>query len=459
MSVFNTLGSILEEGKFRFKEGVRIHFLGVLGAGMMPLSELCHFLGASVFGSDAAYHATDTIKYPHVTFTPLGSYPIPSVVVASLAINADDAELLRAKREGIPIIWRAELLGILMQGFSHRIGVAGTHGKSTTTALLHTVLSSCSKSPTTLAGAILPLGKSLAIGNRDYFVFEACEYRDAFLDTHPTGAVITNIEIDHTDYFKSEEQLYASFHKFASLSREHLVIGSKTELSAGLLRELPWAYSFGSGKENDFVYSITEATEDFTSFTLSLHGNKLDEFRIGMLGEHNVQNATAALALCYLYGVDITKAKSELEKFHGIPRRQQLLGYIEKRAVYYDYAHHPTEIYATISALRQRHSQITVIFRPHTYTRTDSLFDGFVNALSLADCAVVLDVYAARREEYSGKGARELAQALKRGVYLDFKEAVGYCLNNTEGAIVLMGAGEVENVKEEFKQYINKEKE
>lgn len=456
MSINDCLARIMGQSTVGFKAGVRLHFLGVLGAGMLPLSELCHRLGAYVTGSDRAYREQMAGKYPHISFCPLRQGSSADLVVYSLAIDEGDPELMLAREMGIPTVSRAEMLGFLMLSYNHRIGVAGTHGKSTTTALVSTVLSACGKMPTTLSGADLPSGGSFLVGERDYFVFEACEYRDAFLSMHPTGAIINNIEIDHTDYFKDEKQLQSSFLSFADKCNEHILIGTDTPLSEQLASELPRAYTFGSGEKNDFLYNITARTGDSCTFTLYHRKSRIGEFEIGTFGEHNVKNAAGALSLCYLYGADISKACEALSLFRGIPRRQELLGYIGgTRAVYYDYAHHPTEISATVTALKERHGNVTVIFRPHTFTRTRSLFEGFAAALSAADRTVVLDVYAARTEKTEGVGSRELAMATNGGVYLDFDSAVSYCLQNTLGAIVLMGAGDVDIVKERLKEYID----
>ena len=235
------------------------------------------------------------------------------------------------------------------------------------------------------------------------------------------------------------------------------MIGDGTELSQRLKHCLSACYSYGKGRCVDFGYEITETADCGTGFKLYWHGKYEGSFYIGTIGEHNVYNATGALATAYLLGLDVAGAHAALTGFSGIARRLEHLGNIGTRRIYYDYAHHPTEIVGSLKAIKGTTDKVTVIFKPHTYTRTAALFSEFKEALMLADYTVVLDIYAAREPALPGIDAERLAAVIPGGVHLKDKDAVKYCLYNTVGDIVLMGAGEVEEVKEELLSLINKE--
>ena len=456
MSLFNSNLGSAKIRKLLNQRNSTVFFSGVLGAGMLPLAELLAKRGIRVLGNDRREYGGE---YSFLCATsPLSSVPHADLVVYSLAISEDDADIIEAKKRGIPLVSRAELLGEVMYDHPLRIGVSGTHGKSTTVAMLDTILRASAMHGITISGAELPSGSSLAYDGDSFFLYEACEYKNSFLKTHPTVAVITNAELDHTDFFVSEEDVARSFSEFALCAEDCVVIGSDSPLSARILELIGNnAYTVGRGRNADFQYKRIAKCDTGCRFELSFLGVSLGVYSLRTFGEHNVANASVALAAAYLCGVDIEKYGGALESFCGIPRRLELLGEISGRSVWYDYAHHPTEIASALRSLRAREGEVSCIFRPHTYTRTASLWDNFVKALRLSDSSVILDIYPAREMPIPGIDSEHLAEAVGGGcVYQKNDNAVNYCLQNTSGAIVLMGAGEVEDIKNELIALINK---
>ena len=450
MSLFNSNLGSEKIRRILKRRNVTVFFSGVLGAGMLPLAELLEKRGVRVFGNDRRDYAGEYSFLP-VTM-PLSSVPRADLAVYSLAISEDDADIVEAKKRGIPLVSRAELLGAVMHDYPIRIGVSGTHGKSTTVAMLDTIMRASAMRGVTLSGAELPGGGALSSDGDGFFLYEACEYKNSFLKTHPTVAVITNAELDHTDFFGSDEDIARSFAEFAMSATDYVIIGNDSPLSARILELIGNnAYTVGKGIDADFQYKISAKSDTGCRFELLFLGVSLGVYSLLAFGEHNVANASAALAAAYLCGVDIKRYGCALESFSGIPRRLELLGEISGRSVWYDYAHHPTEISAAIRSLRAREGKVCCIFRPHTYTRTASLWDNFAGALRLSDSSIILDIYPARETPIPGIDAVHLANAVGVGcVYQNFDSAVNYCLQNTSGAIVLMGAGEVEDIKNEL---------
>lgn len=457
MSLFNSdLGSEKVRDILK-KENLKIFFIGVLGAGMLPLAELMAERGACVFGNDRKGCGQ---KPQYISsFCPLSDALGIDLAVYSLAISEDDKDVALARERGIPLVSRAELLGAVMSGYPIRIGVSGSHGKSTTVAMLDTVLRGAGMHGVTLSGADLTSGGALKADGGDFFVYEACEYKNSFLKTYPSSVIITNIELDHTDFFSSIEDISRSFLKFADSADGFVVISERGAAALPIISKLgKKVYTAGGDEFSDFRYEKVDLSDTGGSFDLYFLDRYIGSFGISALGEHNVRNAVAALAVAYLNGVDIRSASNKLAEFRGIGRRQELLGYINDRAVYYDYAHHPTEIECTHQALRAKEKSLVCIFKPHTYSRTASLFNEFRDALSLFDNSVILDIYPAREDPIPGVDAAALARAVgDRCVYRTSEECVNYCLQNTSGAIVLMGAGEVDDIRDELLALINQD--
>ncbi|MBQ7362943.1 MAG: UDP-N-acetylmuramate--L-alanine ligase [Clostridia bacterium] len=457
MSLYNSNVGQEKIKRIITSQGAHVHFIGILGAGMAPLAELLAARGVFVSGSDRDVGKREVTPPRGAVIASISALRPPDIVVYSLAVPENDREIRLAREMSVPVVSRAELLGAVMLSYPKRIGISGTHGKSTVTAIFDLLLSGAEIPHTTVSGAELTSGSPLVIEGDDAFVFEACEYRDSFLSMHPTVAVITNIELDHADYFRDEEHFYSSFERWAESARDLVLIGEGRYSSRLAKRIGERAYVFGSSDECRFRYFDVEFCDTGMDFSFIAEGKLLGRFHISAFGEHNVKNASAAVLYAYLTGIPMNTVRRALSTFRGIGRRLELLGYKEGRAVYYDYAHHPTEIECTLSTLVRIYGSVTCIFRPHTYTRTAALWREFAEALSIADNAVILDIYPAREEPIDGITSSELAREIgSSAVYLNFSEAANYCLHNAKGAIVLMGAGEVDSVKRELLESIMK---
>ena len=424
-----------------------IHFIGGLGAGMLPLATLLADRGFRVSASDRrepSFPLPQGIEFWH------GQKPeriqTEAICVYSLAVPEDDAERAFATSRGQTVISRPRLLGMLVAEYSTSIGVAGSHGKSTVTAMLSQLLSDLS--PTVLCGA--DIGEhGLVRGGDSLLVYEACEYRDAFLATQPTVALLLNLELDHTDYFADIQAIERSFARF-SASAELTVYNADDERLVKLMQGRDEnAVSFGASSLADYRYEILSVS-DVTRFAVYHRGEPLGEFCLQIPGSFNLKNALAAIALATELGVPSDAISRRLAGFRGIPRRLETIATRSGYPVIYDYAHHPTEIAAGIDAVRaEGQEQVTVVFRPHTYTRTASLWDGFVRALRRADRVILLDVFAAREEAIAGIDSRNLALAIgERATYArSDTEAALLLLEQPPCATMLMGAGDLDGVK------------
>ncbi len=424
-----------------------IHFIGVLGAGMLPLANLLINRGYHVSGSD---RRAANFPLPEGLELWQGQDPerIPpdAICVYSLAIPEDDAERAFATSRGQTVISRPRLLGMLAAEYAASVGVAGSHGKSTVTAMLSHLLADLS--PTVLCGA--DIGEhGLVRGGDSLLVYEACEYRDAFLSTQPTVALLLNLELDHTDYFADIHALERSFARFATSAELTVYNADDESLSRIMQGTEANAVSFGASSLADYRYEILSVS-DVTRFAVYHRGEPLGEFCLQIPGSFNLKNALAAIALSTELGVPADTAARRLADFRGIPRRLERIATRSGYPVIYDYAHHPTEIAAGIDAVRaQGNEHVTVVFRPHTYTRTASLWDGFVRALRRADRVILLDVFAAREDAIAGIDSRNLALAIgERATYArSDTEAALLLLEQPPCATMLMGAGDLDGVK------------
>lgn len=435
------------------REG-RTHFVGIGGVSMYSLASLALLSGRLVSGSDKERsERTDRlsalgaeIHIGHSRENVDGA----SLVVYSHAIGQDNPELAAAREKNIVTVNRAEYMGAEMTGYTGRIGVSGSHGKSTTVAMLDAIFCSAGADPTVLSGGGLNTADSFRYGSKGTLIYEACEYRDSFLRFLPSVAVALNLELDHIDYFPDISALRASFLQALCRADDFVVVNGDDENLRLIMPKITRrCVSFGRSRENLYRYDITSYEEGNFAFDLYKFGSKIGSLALKIPGVFNLHNATAAAVTALELGIDIDVIRDALATFRGIPRRLEYLGEIYGRPIYYDYAHHPTEIRASITALRGlTHMGITVLFRPHTFSRTEGLWDELCSALSLADHTVVCDIFAAREEPIIGITAENLAGAIGKGaVYCPDALCVEYILKNTKGAIVLMGAGDLSEIK------------
>lgn len=433
-----------------------VHFVGVGGVSMYSLAVLTRRRGAKVSGSDRDDGPRlDTLRGMgiDVSVGHATSYiDTASLVVYSQAIPPDDPERLRAAELSIPTVSRAEYLGAIMQDYSVRIGVSGSHGKSTATAMLDAIFGYADYRHTTLSGADLTFGSPYRLGEVDLLIYEACEYKDSFLSFHPTVAIALNLELDHTDYFEGLDALKASFATSLGAVEDLVIINGDDENLAAIVRGLKCrVITYGSGAECDYRFTIDGFSNGY-DFSVYRYGSRLDSFHLEIPGAFNLYNATAAIAAAIEQGISISMVREAISAYHGIHGRLEYIGSHFGRPVYLDYAHHPTEIAASISALRERNnSPITVVFMPHTYSRTASLWDGFVSSLSLADSVVVMDIFPAREQPIVGITSPRLASDIGRmALYATGESIIDVIDGLTDGTIVLMGAGNYDKIKKKL---------
>ena len=424
-----------------------IHFIGILGAGMFPLAKLAHSFGYTVTGSDSRACAEGV--YDIFKVTPHGCENIKEkeLAVASFAIGNDNAELLSAIENGIPVVYRAQLLGAFMKKYCVRIGVSGSHGKSTTTAIMDKIFSDGGLLPTTVSGATLYDGENLRIGSDGVFIYEACEYRDAFLHFCPSVQVITSIELDHTDYFGSLDALFESFRK-STVGAEITVMNTDFKGAEKFRRSLcTKVVTYGESAEADYRYSIVERTADSCRFCVLRRGENIFEARTSLFGKYNLLNILAAVAVADICGVDKNIMSRSISSFAGITRRMSRLGELFGHEIFYDYAHHPTEISLTVEAVKERYEHCSIVFCPHTFTRTQSLWDEFITAFRKADFTILLDIYPAREKPIDGITSENLAKAIgSTATYAMPSDIPRLICERASGAVIIMGAGDVSEI-------------
>lgn len=440
------------------KKRYRVHFIGIGGVSMYSLALLAKGAGADVSGSDSAMcervRMLSDAGIPVFCGHSAENIGEAELVVYSHAISEVNPELREAESRGVLCVNRAEFMGALMLSYRTKIGVSGSHGKSTTTAMLEHIFTYAGLDPTVLSGSELESGEPYREGNKSTLIYESCEYRDSFLSFSPSVAIALNLELDHTDYFENIASLRVSFTKaLARAASFALVRGDDYNLAKIIpeIRRKTRVITFGEDTRYDYSYFINSFCDDGFVFTLSHYGTEI-EYKLNLLGVHNVSNAAAAVIVALELGIPADITVSALESFRGIARRLEYIGDRHGKPIYYDYAHHPTEISATITALKLALKEpLTVVFKPHTFSRTVSLWDDFCEALSLADKVIVTDIYPAREVPIEGVNARRLAEAIGSGAEYSPDSEVCYKLDEQphRSAVVLMGAGNMDDIKYE----------
>ncbi len=452
--------------KINFKQPIHVHFIGIGGISMSGLAEVLLKEGFTISGSDnkesaLTRHLEETgaqIFYGQKASNIIDGI---DVVVYTAAIHEDNEEYQAAVAKELPMLSRAELLGQLMTNYELPIAVSGTHGKTTTTSMLSHILLADDADPTISVGGILKaIGGNIRVGSSQIFLTEACEYTNSFLHMFPKIGIILNIDEDHLDFFKNLEDIRNSFHKFAKLlpADGTLVINREIDRLDELTGDLDCKIvTYGIRDDADY-YAANIAHNDLgeASFDFYKKGTLLGRIELSVNGDHNVSNALAALAAADQIGIALDVCQTGLKAFHGTNRRFEYKGEINGITVIDDYAHHPTEIMATLTAAKHYpHREIWCIFQPHTYTRTKALFPEFVDALSHTDHVIMADIYAARETDTLGVSSKDVADELKKKgcdayYFPSFEEIENFCLEHCQKGDVLitMGAGDVVNIGE-----------
>ncbi len=441
-----------------------IHFIGIGGVSMSGIAETLKNLGVHVTGSDwSKSDITDRLISDGIDVT-IGSdlemIKNADLVVYTAAIAQDDTELVEAKRLGIKTCERAVFLGKLTEAFENTIGIAGTHGKTTTTSLVSLCFIKAGFDPNVQVGAILKqLNGNYRIGNSDYLILEACEYVESFLHFHPKAEIILNIDNDHLDYFKNLDNIKNAFIKYVKLIPDNglLVFNADDTNSIGLEKYTnAKVVTFGLNNEKaNFIAKNVKFDENgYASFDVYYDGNFFDSFSLSISGMHNVLNALACIALCTNYGIPVNAIKDAFLSFTGANRRLEFKGIFNDVSVFDDYAHHPTEIKATADALNRKvFNESWVVFQPHTYSRLKNLLDDFANSLLDFDHIILADVYAARETNIFNISSKDLLDKLnslgKSAQYIsDFGDIVKFLKNSVHknDIVLTLGAGTVTNI-------------
>lgn len=451
-----------------FDKPQAVHFIGIGGISMSGLAEILLEAGFRITGSDA--HCTKLTEHLAAKGAAVAYGQKAEnirdgidVVVYTAAIHEDNPEFIEVKRRGIPLLSRADLLGQMMKNYREAIAISGTHGKTTTTSMVAEIFLEAQEDPTISVGGILnSIGGNIRVGGPEFFVTEACEYTNSFLSFFPTTAVVLNIEADHLDFFKDINEIRQSFQLFINKvpKKGTVIIGSDItnykEITSGTEGRV---ITFGSQPDSDFrAGAITYDELARPSFDLYVRGEKKARLTLGVQGEHNVYNALAAIAVADQAGIDTETIRRGLKRYTGTNRRFEKKGEFRGITIIDDYAHHPQEIEATLrAAANYPHNRIWCVFQPHTYTRTRAFLDQFARALSLADCVVLADIYAARETDTLGVSSADIESRLtSMGInawYLPtFEQIETFILKNCiQGDLLItMGAGDIVKVGEEL---------
>jgi UDP-N-acetylmuramate--alanine ligase len=421
----------------KLKDYKHVHCVGIGGIGLSAIARYCHANGARVTGSDGgASRVTDGLEKEgiivHIGHNASYVEDETTLVIYSIAVKDSNPELTAARSRGVPCMTYPEALGLLTQEYT-TIAVCGTHGKTTTTAMIASMMKACGKNPTVIVGSLLSDGGTNFIqGDSEYLVIEACEYKRSFLNFNPTHIIVTNIDEDHLDYYKDLADIKTAFQEFVD--------------------KLPEKGSLITHSDVDLITQAKKVNADY-----------IDEHTIELtvLGEHNKRNAQLALALSDTLGLSQDDARKGLLSFRGTWRRLEYKGIWHDIAMYDDYGHHPTEIKATLQALREKypHGKYTLIaiFQPHLYSRTKLLLDDFSTSFADADKICIMPIYAAREVDDGTISSLDLVEKTNNAIAMEtFEEIQKYVLGKPHYNCVLVtiGAGDVSTFHDSLENVI-----
>ena len=452
--------------KINFNNPIHVHFIGIGGISMSGLAEILWGEHFTISGSDMREsNLTRQLsqKGMQIFYGQTADNIIPGIelVVYTAAISEENPEFACAKAKGIPMLSRAQLLGQIMDNYKHSIAISGTHGKTTTTSMMSQVLLSAGCDPTITVGGILnAINGNLRVGTSEYFISEACEYTNSFLNFYPKYSIILNVEAEHLDFFKDLEDVRNSFRSFASNTKQDgvIIINSEIEDYETLVSNMPAkVLTYGFNENSDYYPSnITFNEKACASYTVMYQGKAIMDVTLSVPGMHNVSNSLAVIALSMELNLEKEAIAAGLLAFGGANRRFQYKGCINGITIIDDYAHHPTEIRATMnSAANYTNKRLVLVFQPHTYSRTKAFLNEFADVLSMADVVILTDIYAAREQNIYGISSTDLLEKLKAlGTecyhFSKFDEIESFLLKNCINGdlLITMGAGDVVTIGE-----------
>ena len=444
-----------------------IHFIGIGGSGMYPLAQILHSQGFSLTGSDN--NETETLDAVRKMGIPVfigqraENIEGADLIVHTAAIMEDNPELMAARASGVPVLERADLLGIVTSWYDNAVCVTGTHGKTTATSMITQILFTAGVDLSAYIGGKLPcIGGSGIAGKSDTLVCESCEFEDHFLKLSPDISVILNIDADHLDYFGTLENIIKSFRKFAEMTSKVLVINGSDantmKAMEGIDKDI---ITFGKDSSCDFwPDNVKHENGLLTTFDAMYKDQKLGTITLHVAGIHNVLNSLAAVAVSHYLGIGFSAVQKGLEEFRGAKRRFEKLGYEKGVTVVDDYAHHPTELEATLkAAMEMNFNHVWAVFQPFTFSRTKLLLDDFARVLQIPDKTVLTDIMGSREKNTYGIFTRHLAEKIPGCIwfpqdetaewtderkYQNFDQICSYiCDNVSEGDLVItLGCGD-----------------
>ncbi|KKI91645.1 UDP-N-acetylmuramate--alanine ligase [Bacillus sp. SA1-12] len=427
------------------------HFVGIKGTGMSALAQILHDMNYVVQGSDIEkkVFTQKALEARNIKILPFAKENIREglTVIAGNAFPDTHPEIEEANSLGLPVIRYHRFLGEFMQMYTS-IAITGVHGKTSTTGLLSHVIQGAE--PTSY---LIGDGTGNGIPNSKYFVFEACEYRRHFLSYKPDYAIMTNIDFDHPDYFSNIEDVFSAFQEMALQVNKGIIACGDDEQLQQIQAKVPVVY-YGFGDDNDFQARNVVKSTDGTSFDVFVRNTFYASFKITTYGDHSVLNALSVIALCHYEGIDVEIIQQRLQTFEGVKRR-----FNEKRVgdqiIIDDYAHHPTEIKATIDAARQKFPDrdIVAVFQPHTFTRTQSFLDEFAESLQKADYIYLCDIFGSARENVGKLTINNLIEKIENS-HLINEDDTSVLKAHKRAVLVFMGAGDIQKYQEAYEKVL-----
>jgi UDP-N-acetylmuramate--alanine ligase len=427
------------------------HFVGIKGSGMSALAQILHDMKFEVQGSDyeKRFFTQVALEQSGIKILPFQKENIQPgmTIIAGNAYPDTHEEIQEAMKLGLPIVRYHRFLGDYMQNFTS-VAVTGAHGKTSTTGLLAHVMNGAK--PTSY---LIGDGTGKGEQESEYFVFEACEYRRHFLSYFPDYAIMTNIDFDHPDYFANVEDVFSAFQEMALQVKKGIIACGDDEQLQKIQAKVPVVF-YGFAEENDFQARNVVKSTDGTTFDVFVRNTFFETFTIPTYGDHNILNSLAVIALCQYENLDVNIVKEQLLTFKGVKRRftEKQVG---SQVIIDDYAHHPTEIKATIEAARQKFPdrEIVAVFQPHTFTRTQTFLEEFADVLNQADKVYLCEIFGSARENHGKLSIEDLqakisdAEILKEENTLELKK-------HDNGVIIFMGAGDIQKFQEAYEKQL-----
>jgi UDP-N-acetylmuramate--alanine ligase len=427
------------------------HFVGIKGSGMSALAQVLHDMKFEVQGSDfeKRFFTQLALEKSGIKILPFQKENIKPgmTIIAGNAYPDTHEEIQEAMKLGLPVIRYHRFLGDFMQRFTS-VAIAGAHGKTSTTGLLAHVMEGAK--PTSF---LIGDGTGKGTEGADYFVFEACEYRRHFLSYFPDYAIMTNIDFDHPDYFANIDDVFSAFQEMAIQVKKGIFAYGDDEQLQKIQAKVPVLF-YGFGEENDYQAKNVVKSTDGTSFDVFIRNTFFDSFKIPSFGDHSVLNALAVIGMCHYEEMDVSIVKERLKTFQGVKRR-----FSEKKVgsqiLIDDYAHHPTEIRATIDAARQKYPdrKIVAVFQPHTFTRTQAFLEDFAESLRGADKAYLCEIFGSARENHGSLSIKDLQEKVEGSEILTEENTL--VLKKHENSVILfMGAGDIQKFQDSYEKHL-----